>query len=48
MNKGAFTLIVWIACVAYCFLPDLAPGPLDDAIVCRNIRVDIYHGWWKQ
>ena len=25
--------IIWIACVIYCLVPDLAPGPLDDTIV---------------
>ena len=32
--KNIIKVIIWIACVIYCFLPDLAPGPLDDAIVC--------------
>lgn len=27
-------LLIWIACVIYCLSPiDIAPGPLDDAIV---------------
>lgn len=27
-------LLIWLACVIYCLSPiDIAPGPLDDAIV---------------